>query len=320
MQAMQVDLIDYEHGISALDSGFARPRLDAIHLMVENGGVAVIDTGVNASVPLVLAALAAKGLTPDDVDYVILTHIHLDHAGGAGALMAHCRNARLTVHPRGARHMIEPSRLWQATVDVYGLEAAQRSYGAIVPVPTERVIETAEGYRLELRGRELTFLDTPGHARHHVCIRDLRSGHLFVGDCFGLVYTELTQDGRQHVFPTASPSQFDPEVLKRTVQRIAGLAPEAVYLTHYGQVRDVMRIADDLLRLIDAHVAMAEAVKASGARGPERHALLKRGVREIIADEALMQGWRISPAALTELFSVDDELNAQGLAIWLDSR
>ncbi|MFN0163059.1 MAG: MBL fold metallo-hydrolase [Burkholderiales bacterium] len=317
---MQIDLIDYEHGISALDSGFARPRLGAIHILVENGGVAVIDTGVNASVPLVLAALAAKGLTPNDVDYIVLTHIHLDHAGGAGALMTVCPNARLTVHPRGARHMIDPSRLWQATVDVYGLAAAQRSYGAIVPVPAERVIETAEGHRLELRGRELTFLDTPGHARHHVCIRDAGSGHFFVGDCFGLVYTELTQDGRQHVFPTSSPSQFEPEVLKRTVKRIADCLPGAVYLTHYGQVRDVQRIADDLVRLIDAHVTMAEAVQESGVRGQERQVLLKRGVREIISDEALMQGWRISPAALKDLFSIDDDLNAQGLAIWLDGR
>ncbi|MBL8381277.1 MAG: MBL fold metallo-hydrolase [Burkholderiales bacterium] len=315
---MQVDLIDYQNGISALDSGFARPRLDAIHLVVENGGVAIIDSGVNASVPLLLAALAAKGLSPADVDYVMLTHIHLDHAGGAGALMAACPNARLTVHPRGARHMIDPSRLWQATVDVYGLKAAQRSYGAIVPVPAGRVIETGEGHRLALRGRELAFFDTPGHARHHVCIRDSATGHFFVGDCFGLAYTELNLHGRQHVFPTASPSQFDPDALKRTIRRIAGCAPDALYLTHYGQVRDVPRIAEDLLRLIDAHTTMAQAVQASGARGAERHALLKAGVREIIADEALRQGWPLAPAALAELFSIDDELNAQGLAIWLD--
>jgi hydroxyacylglutathione hydrolase len=313
-------LIDYGHGIAALDSGFARPRLDAIHLIEHAGGVAVIDTGVNASVPLVLEALAGKGLGPASVDYVILTHIHLDHAGGAGALMAACPNARLTVHPRGARHMIDPAGLWRATVEVYGEETARRSYGEIVPVPAQRVVETAEGQRVDLRGRVLEFYDTPGHARHHVCIRDARTGHFFVGDCFGLVYTELTRDGRQHAFPTASPSQFDPAALKATLRRVAAFEPEAIYVTHYGQVRDVPRIAADLERLIDAQVAMARSVQARGARGRERHTLLKSGVREIIADEALMQGWTLAPAALDALFSIDEELNAQGLAIWLDSQ
>ena len=317
---MKLDLIDYEHGISAIDSGFVRPRLDAIHMVVEDGRAAFIDTGTNTSIPFVLEALRAKGLTPESVDYVMLTHIHLDHAGGASQMMKLFPNAKLTVHPRGARHMADPAKLWQATVDVYGLETALRNYGEIIPIPKERIIETPDGHTVALAGREFLFLDTPGHARHHVCIRDAKTGHFFVGDCFGLAYTELETDGKRYSFPTSSPSQFEPDLLHQTIDRVLSHHPEAIYLTHYAQVREVPRIAADVHRLIDAHVAMAKAIQASGARGEERHQRLKAGVRKLIADESVRQGWKLTPAALTEVFSVDDELNAQGLAIWLDAQ
>ena len=109
------DIIDYDHGISAIDSHYVRPQLDAIHLIVEGGRAAIIDAGVNSSVPHVMAALRAKNIPPAAVDYVVLTHIHLDHAGGAGLLLSELPNARLTVHPRGARHMIDPSKLIAST-------------------------------------------------------------------------------------------------------------------------------------------------------------------------------------------------------------
>ncbi|HXD51368.1 MAG TPA: MBL fold metallo-hydrolase, partial [Burkholderiales bacterium] len=185
------DVIDYEFGISAIDSGYQRPRLDAIHLIVENGRAAIVDTGVNSSVPHVLAALSAKGIAPAQVDYVVLTHIHLDHAGGAGLLLSQLPNAMLTVHPRGARHIIDPAKLIASTEAVYGADAMARTYGRIVPVPRERVIETPHGASISLNGRELAFYDTPGHARHHVCALDAKSGHLFAGDTFGLSYREL---------------------------------------------------------------------------------------------------------------------------------
>lgn len=317
---MKPDLIDYEHGICAIDSGFVRPRLDAIHMVVENGRAAFIDTGTSHSIPLVLEALQAKGLTPASVDYVMLTHIHLDHAGGAGRMMQLFPNARLTVHPRGARHMADPSRLWQATVEVYGEEAARRNYGEVVPVPKERIVETGEGAAVSLAGREFLFLDTPGHARHHVCIRDAHSGHFFVGDCFGLAYMELEKDGMRYAFPTTSPSQFEPPALHATIDRVLSYRPGALYLTHYAQVTDVARIAADLHRLIDAHVAMARAIQASGARGAERHAQLRAGVRRLVLEERVRQGWALTEQQVLEVFAVDDELNAQGLEVWLDAQ
>ena len=317
---MTIDLIDYEHGISALDSGFFRKRLDAIHLIVEDGHAAIVDTGINASVPLVLEALSTKGLRPVDVDFIMLTHIHLDHAGGASQLMRLMPNASLVVHPRGARHMADPSKLWAATVEVYGLDVATRNYGEIIPISKQRIIETPHEFKLDFRGRRFTFYDTPGHARHQVAIRDARNGHLFVGDTCGLAYTEVETDGRRYAFPTSSPSQFEPEALHRSLDLIASLNPEAIYLTHYAQIGDVPRIIGDLHRLIDAHVEMARKVGTAGVKGAERQRRLMDGMAQIILGERDRHGWRLSDAETLEVFVIDRELNAQGLGIWLDAQ
>jgi glyoxylase-like metal-dependent hydrolase (beta-lactamase superfamily II) len=311
------DVIDYEHGISAIDSGYQRPRLDAIHLVVEGGRAAVIDAGVNSSVPRVLDALRAKRLTPGQVDYVILTHIHLDHAGGAGLLLSQLPNAMLTVHPRGARHIADPGKLIASTIAVYGAEESRRTYGNIVPVPRERIIETPHGSSLKLNGREFVFFDTPGHARHHVGVLDTGSGHLFAGDTFGLSYRELDRDGRQYAFPTTSPTQFDPAAEHRSLDLILGLKPGAIYVTHYSQVRDIARMGADMHRLVDAH---AELARRERTAGPARHDRLKAGVRQIVLDEARRYGWALPREQVLEVFAGDIELNAQGLGIWLDTR
>ena len=315
---LSIDVCDYEHGVSALDSGFFRKRLDAIHFIIEDGHAAIVDTGINASVPLVLEALSTKGLRPSAVDYIFLTHIHLDHAGGASQLMRLLPNAKLVVHPRGARHMADPSKLWAATVEVYGLDTATRNYGAIIPIARERIIEAPHQFTLDFRGRSFTFYDTPGHAKHQVAIRDARSGHLFVGDTCGLAYPEVETDGKRYSFPTSSPSQFEPEALHRSLDLIAGLDPEALYLTHYAQIRDVPRIVKDLHRLIDAHTDMARQVAATGARGAQRQARLMDGMAQIILGERDRHGWKLSDDETLEVFVIDHELNAQGLGIWLD--
>lgn len=308
--------IDYEHGITAIDSGFERPLLDAVHLVVEDGRAAFVDTASNTSLPRVLSALAAKGLSPEHVDWVLLTHVHLDHAGGAGLYLRHFPNARLAVHPRGARHMIDPARLVAGTVEVYGADEARRMYGEIVPVPAERVVETPDGASVSLNGRRFEFIDTPGHARHHVCIVDERSGHIFAGDTFGLSYRELDVDGRPSIFPSTTPVQFDPPALHASIDRLLARAPEAIYVTHFGQVTDVQRCGADLHRLIDAHVQLARDCRDAG---PERGARLREGVRALLVQEARRNGWPVSGQALFDLFELDIMLNADGLAAWLDA-
>jgi glyoxylase-like metal-dependent hydrolase (beta-lactamase superfamily II) len=181
----------FSHGIHTIDTGILRPQFDAAYLLVEKGRGAFIDCGTNHSVPRMLAALDVCGLTAADVDWLILTHVHLDHAGGAGELIAQLPNARLVVHPRGARHMIDPSKLWAGASAVYGEAVMERDYGRLRPIPAERVIEAVDGHVVDLAGRLLRCIDTPGHAKHHLTIHDARANVCFTGDVFGLSYREF---------------------------------------------------------------------------------------------------------------------------------
>jgi hydroxyacylglutathione hydrolase len=212
--------------------------------------------------------------------------------------------------------MIDPSRLLAATVAIYGEAQTRRVYGEILPVPAGRVLETPEGATLRLAGRELLFLDAPGHARHHVVVRDGATGHLFAGDTFGLSYRELDRDGRQYSFPTTSPSQFEPAALHRSIDRMLALRPAALYVAHFGRLTNPTALAADLRRLIDAHAELGERHRRAGA---ERKRLLLEGVTALVLAERERQGWRLSREEVLDLFALDIELNAQGLEAWLDA-
>ena len=309
-------LIAYEHGIYAFDSGYVRPLLAAIHLIVENGRAAFVDTGTNDSLPAALAALAGLGLSVASVDYVILTHIHLDHAGGAGAMMRAFPQARLVVHPRGARHMADPSKLIEGASAVYGADEVRRLYGEVLPIDSGRIIEATPELTVDLAGRELLCLDTPGHAKHHICIVDRRSGHVFAGDNFGLSYRELDTDGRQFIFPTTTPIQFDPQALHASLDLIMSYRPEAVYLTHFSQVREVVAKALQLHRQIDAHVDIARREKDSGQ---DKLLRIRAGLTELLLREARLFGCRVPEADLLGIFANDLDLNAQGLTFWIEN-
>lgn len=310
-------LIRYENGIYAFDAGYVRPLLAAIHLIVENGRAAIVDTGNNESLGAVERALAALELAPECVDYVILTHIHLDHAGGAGAMMRAFPNARLVVHPRGARHMADPAKLVAGATAVYGAAEVRRLYGEVLPIDAGRIVEAAHELRLDLAGRELLCLDTPGHARHHICIVDRKSGGIFTGDTFGLSYRELDTDGRQFIFPTTTPVQFDPQAMHASLDLLMSYRPTAMYLTHYSQVVDVAAKAAELHRLIDAHLDIARREKDSG---PDRHSRMRAMLAHLLVDEAKAFGCQLPPAEILEIFATDLELNAQGLGVWLDAQ
>jgi glyoxylase-like metal-dependent hydrolase (beta-lactamase superfamily II) len=242
--------------------------------------------------------------------------VHLDHAGGAGLFMQRCPNATLTVHPRGARHMADPSRLVAGTVAVYGEAKTREMYGEVVPVPAARILETPDGASIRLNGRELSFHETFGHARHHVAIRDAGSGHVFGGDTFGLSYPELDWQGRKFAFATSSPVQFEPAPYHRSIDRIAGLAREAVYVTHYGQVRDLDARAAALHRQVDALAGLALAVKDEG---PRRRELLWAGVKDLLLEEVERYGAPFTEGEVMAAYGQDVDLNADGLIAWLDS-
>ncbi len=309
-------LTEYAHGITAIDTEFLRPRLDASHLIVHDGRAAFVDTGTTHSVPLLLAALAAKGIPTAAVDWVFLTHIHLDHAGGAGALLAHLPNATVVVHPRGAAHLAEPAKLIAATKHVYGEAAYAALYGEIEPIPRARIVTPADGATLALAGRPFTFLYTPGHALHHHVILDRDVGGLFSGDTFGVSYRDFDVAGREYVFPATTPTQFDPTQLGASVDRILAIAPKAVYLTHYGRVTDIARLGREMHAGIDAYVELAER----HASAPERGARMRADMFGYLSAGLDRHGFDRDPVRRHELLDADIAINVDGLTAWLDRR
>jgi glyoxylase-like metal-dependent hydrolase (beta-lactamase superfamily II) len=303
-----------DQGLYAIDTGFHRDQFDAAYLMVQDGRAAFIDTGTNFSVPRLLAALDAVGLQRDAVDWVIPTLVHLDHAGGVGLLMSELPRARALVHPRGARHMVDPSALYQGALAVYGQQEMDRAYGQLVPVDAARVVSSADDMTVELAGRALTLIDTPGHARHHHCIWDEATRGWFTGDTFGLSYREFDTAQGAWILPTSTPVQFEPEALARSIDRLLARAPQWVYLTHYGRVGQVATLGQTLQRLLDETVTLARRLRDH----PQRHEALKSALQALYVEDLRRHGAAHSAEDIARLLSIDIELNAQGIATWLD--
>jgi glyoxylase-like metal-dependent hydrolase (beta-lactamase superfamily II) len=305
------------HGVHAIDTGFTRARFDAAYLIVEDGRAAFVDNGTQDALPRLLGALDRLGLPREAVDWVIVTHVHLDHAGATGRLMEQLPRARLVVHPRGARHMIDPSALLEGARAVYGAEEVARTYGELRPVDPARVQETQDGMSLDLAGRPLHFIDTPGHARHHHCLWDERSRGWFTGDTFGLSYPELEAPGGRYLLPSTTPVQFEPGPLKHSIGRMLAREPECMYLTHYSRVGDVARLGAQLLEQVDEMVDIARTEVGTGAAA-DRPQRLEAALGRLYRGRLRALGSPLTDDRIDALLEVDVRLNAQGLGVWLD--
>jgi glyoxylase-like metal-dependent hydrolase (beta-lactamase superfamily II) len=305
---------DFGRGVSAIDTEYVRPRMDASHLIVHGGRAAFVDTGANNAVPNLLAALAQKGLSPEQVDYIFVTHVHLDHAGGAGLLLRSLPNATVVVHPRGLRHLADPSKLIAGTIAVYGEDGYRALYGDLEPIPEARLRAAQDGECYTLSGRPLYTLHTPGHALHHYCLHDPEGGGVFTGDTFGISYRETDSAQGPFIFPTTTPVQFDPAALHASIDRLVALQPEAMYLTHYSRVSPVPALGAALKRRLDALVAIAVAHK--DAQG--RTAKMEEAVLDWLCKELDAHGDTQTFAQRRDVLWGDVALNVQGLEVWLD--
>jgi len=307
---------EYDGGITVIDSGFVREHMTACYLMETDSGAAFIEVGANSSTPRLMKVLENRGLKPEDVTYVIVTHVHLDHAGGAGSLMSLLPNATLLVHPYGARHMIDPSRLEAGARAVYGDALFDKMYGELIPIAEERVRVMEDGDELDLGDRQLRFMDTPGHARHHFCVHDSLTNGWFTGDTFGLSYREFDTQNGAFVLPTTTPVQFDPVALKESVAKLVANDPECMYLTHYGRVDDVQRLAKMMIAGVDTLTEIAERYNNDDSR--------RQKIEAAISDW-LMKGLRAHGVSIEqdkclEILRSDIALNTQGIEFWLDHR
>jgi glyoxylase-like metal-dependent hydrolase (beta-lactamase superfamily II) len=314
MPASQAQVTTLGDGIFAIDTEYLRPLQDASHLVIEGGRGAFVDTGANDAVPLLLDGLRQQGLDVADVDYVFLTHIHLDHAGGAGLLMQQLPKAQCVVHPRGAPHMVDPERLIAGTIGVYGEKRMREMYGDIVPIKESRVVVAGDDERFDLNGRELRTLHTEGHARHHYVLHDPASRGVFTGDSFGISYRECDTANGEFIYPTSTPASFDPVEAHKSIERIMACEPEQLYLTHYSRVQDLERLATDMHAGIDAYVAMALANKDRENRG----AAIQAAMDDYLSSRLVDHGFKGDRDAIWSILEVDITLNAQGLVSYLE--
>ena len=314
MTSLASKLTDFRAGITAIDVDYVRPRLAASHLVVDEGRAAFVDTGTTHSLPNLFYALEARGLDRSAVDWVLTTHVHLDHAGGAGALMRELPNARCAVHPRGARHLAEPSKLIAGSIAVYGEERYHALYGEILPIDASRIFQPEDGAKIRLGGRELELIHTPGHALHHYCVVDAANALVFSGDTFGLSYRDFDVDGRAFIIPTTTPVHFDPEALCRSVDRIMSYRPRSIFLTHYAEVTELERLARELKERVLAFADLGARYRDA----PDRSGKLRRGMFAMMASWLDAHGFPRDDAKRHWLLDDDIELNCQGLENWLD--
>lgn len=305
---------DLGDGITMLDAEYIQPGVAAVYLMQQGGQVAIIETGTAFTVPHILELLSQRGLGEKDVAYVIPTHVHLDHAGGAGELMARCPNAKLVIHPFGARHMIDPSKLQQGVIDVYGEDNFHKYYGELKPIDAARVIEAADGFVLDFNGRELRFIDTPGHAKHHFCLYDEVSNGIFTGDTFGLSYPQLATAQGPFIFATTTPVQFDPKALLHSIDRLISFKPAQMFLTHYGVITPTPSITAQLKETINAFAQIALEEKPIEE---ERQARIEKRLMDYLLDRLQAMQCPLAEDECREIMRNDVSLNAQGLDVWL---
>lgn len=312
---MNAQHTDLGHGISLIDAEYLYPGVVAVYLLQQQDELAIIETGTANSAANILAVIDSQGLSPNNVRYIIPTHVHLDHAGGAGELMQHCQNAQLVIHPYGARHMIDPSKLVAGTIAVYGEEKFKQLYGELKPINADRVIEAPDNFKLTLGDRRLLFLDTPGHARHHFCVYDEGSQGIFSGDTFGLSYQEITTEAGPFIFPTTTPIQFDPPALLQSIDRLMTLNPKQIYLTHFGNIEPTGAIVNQLKKRVHHFTQIALAEKDNN---DNRLQHIEQRLKDYLLAELAAMQCHQSVDFLEQFLRNDISLNAQGLDIWLE--
>lgn len=332
--------------INIVDCQYEFPQFAASFIVENAGEVAIIEQNTSNAVPLILKRLEELGLNPDQVRFIIPTHIHLDHVGGAGTLLSHCKNAKVLCHPRALRHLVDPTKLVAAVREVYGSETFDRLYGRMDPVPEGRIFAIEEGETHALGEETLEFWHTRGHANHHLAIHVPGAEALFTGDSFGLVYPAL-QDLGLFGTATTSPSDFDPQEALKTVHRIvdwgnAGAAgtdlplesrsigsERRVFLTHFGEVKDVAALATHLKADLQWSSQQVDRLEASFKVGELKAS--DRVEQEVLLARALLSRWieryahrqslnKERRSRLTQLLKMDSDLNAQGLWVAAQKR
>ncbi|XDD47182.1 MBL fold metallo-hydrolase [Leptospira sp. WS39.C2] len=293
-----------------IDTEYANLRqVASAYLIEEEGHGIVVETNTTHAIPKILSEMGKQNVSPQNLDYIIVTHVHLDHAGGAWALLESCPNAVLLAHPKTAKHLIDPNLLIKSATSVYGKENFHKLYGEIKPIPKERVRVIEDGEFLDWRGHSFEFIYTKGHANHHFCIYDKKLNGVFTGDSFGISYPHL-ENGKSFIFPTTTPTDFDANEAIHSIDLILGTGANVCYLTHYGEIQNLKQNAEDLK--IGLQLCQKAILELKNVPKENRLSFMENQVESMIISLA-----NRNAVTLTEkdwsLLKLDVNLNAQGL-------
>ncbi len=253
-------------GVTAIDTVMAGEReLNAVYLL--NGSEpCLVEAGPGADHDRLVSALDALGVGPGDIAHIVVTHIHMDHAGGAGALLDRYPRAAVWVHEAGARHLVDPERLIASTARTYGEQRMRSLFGDMLPIPAERVHAVADGDRIVMGGRALDVVHTPGHASHHIAVQDDASGAMFTGEAIGSYLPWATC-----FRPALPPPDVDVDAALRSIVRMRRRSPTALLTSHFGAVPDpaaaferaserIRTWADDVRAILEDDPAATERI------------------------------------------------------------
>jgi len=257
-------------------------RVIATAVLEGPSGIGLVDPGPSSTLHALESGLQTLGRRVEDVKALLLTHIHLDHAGSTGTLAARVPSLRVYVHQRGAPHMVDPAKLMESAGRLYG-DKMDELWGEMRPVPAERLHALAGGERLEMLGRTLQVAYTPGHASHHVSYLDHSSGIAFVGDTVGI---RQVQD---YIAAPTPPPDIDLEAWEASLQTIEGWRPSALYITHFGTITDVADHVRRFRTILDSQARRVKATLASDGSDEDRTARfveeMRADVRRVLSEE-----------------------------------
>lgn len=300
--------------ILTIDSHYLdRPEFAAVYLLVDSGEAALVDNSTNSSVDGTLAAIDRAGVAKEQLRYLIVTHVHLDHAGATSNLAARFPHAEILAHPRAAPHIVDPSKLVSSATSVYGEAEFERLYGTIGGVDSKRVKTLDDEETIGFGAGRLRFLHTRGHANHHFCVVDESCGSVFTGDAFGLRYPALQTTGT-FAFPSTSPTDFDGPLAIEAVERIAALAPERVFPTHYGEVTAIAEVAEQLIRHLEFSQRVMLDAEASDVADDALAGWIEPRLRTYFEGLLDARGSLGQEPTTWDILNLDIDLNAQGLA------
>jgi glyoxylase-like metal-dependent hydrolase (beta-lactamase superfamily II) len=277
-------VIKIDKRISLIDGNDLNRKLRTGTYVIKESEVTIVETSASPSIPHFLEGLAELGIQLEEIKYIILTHIHLDHAGGAGLLLQKCPNARVIVHKKGARHLEDPSRLIAGAKAVYG-DDFDSLFDPILPIPPERIIIKEDQETLSISDTSiLTFYDTPGHANHHLSILDHVSNGMFSGDTVGIYYRELDEDDFEFYLPTTSPNQFNPEAMLESANLYEQLGVEQIYFGHFGASKHPEEVYKQLKYWLPIFVETAKQAHASHRAFEEKISFLSAALFNTVQD------------------------------------